>query len=353
MILFIIIFTLLLNGLLSANPLSKKEIDIKTFCHQYDFHLKYQPNRDEITLTKGNNKYHFQVNSRVVFKNNKEIFILKKPIKRSQGIIYLSPSFISKILNQKPLIASKNLYNPPIHQSNHKIHFVILDAGHGGKDPGNTHHGLEEKNINLVITKKVLEYLKRELPNVKIYLTRSGDQYLSLEERSLKAVNLTSLNNNGIFISIHANASLNPSSRGLETFFYSSKATNEPTERINCFERLTSPLTSHPVAHKIISKMYDLQISRESKFLAQYIHKSVFKRIKAYTPDRGIKAHQPYFVITHNNLPSILIEVGFLTQRDEAQNLNHPKYHNKIAEGITEGISLYINKFNKTNGFMK
>ncbi len=356
---YLIIFLCL--GMSRVDSSSYRGIEITRFCRDYGYQYKIRLHESEILLRKGNFEVRFITDSKIAITNSNKIWYLDTPIQTRNQLIILPPSLIRKLLQQNTRQKiqenipnedqSEKIY-PIKSRSRDRIQFIVLDPGHGGRDPGNIHNKIIEKKINLQVTRKVIYLLRKKMPWLRIYNTRSGDQYVTLEDRSIKAINLTRLNHQGIFVSIHSNASLNPEIKGIETFFYASGNANKSQLRISCVSRMIRPLTYDNTAGKIISKLYDLQISKESKLLADAVHKNLFRNINRYTNNRGVKAHTPYFVITHNNLPSILVEIGFLTHKNEARNLSKSHYQDKIAHGIAEGIHRFIVKYNQNRGFI-
>ncbi len=336
-------------------------VEIKSFCRKYGFSLRVRLEKGELILKKRAFKVSLLPNATVALTNREEVWFLKNPVQLTRNGIILPSTLIDRLL--KATRQSENYHPKPIERivetpsrfnsSKDKIKFIVLDAGHGGKDPGNVHHGIPEKKVNLIITRKVAAILKKKHPGLRIIFTRKDDRFISLEGRSNMAINLIRLKYQGLFISIHANASLNTKSKGIETYFYSSNGNHKSHERIRCFHNLTLPLSRNPKVHKIITKMYDLQISKESKHLAQMVNQELYNRVRGKTNNRGVKAHKPYFVITHNNLPSILVEVGFLSNSQEARMLMNGSHQYQVALGIATGIHRFITQFNDSKGFIK
>ncbi len=335
-------------------------MEIKSFSRKYGFSLRVRLEKGELILKKGSFKVSLLPNATVALTNKEEVWFLETPVLLTNDGVILPSSLIGKLLKAtkksegyQPKPVKKIIETPSrFNSSKDKIKFIVLDAGHGGKDPGNVHHGIPEKKVNLIITQKVAAILKKKNPNIRIVFTRNDDRFISLEGRSNMAVNLTRLRHQGLFVSIHANAALNLKTRGIETFFYSSNGSHKSHERIRCFRTLTLPLSQNPKVHRIITKMYDLQISKESKYLAQYVNREVYTRVRNKTKNRGVKAHKPYFVITHNNLPSILVEVGFLSNSQEARMLMNGSHQYQVALGVATGIHRFITQFNDSKGFI-
>ncbi len=348
----LIIITLLLVNVVQGK--NSSYIYLKAFLKKNRFKLEINIQKESFILKNNLYKIHFLLNSRSTIvkglNGKQQIWLLDYPITTKNGRIILPKMFIHR------LKSLKTKYANPAYKAkdkNTKIKFILIDPGHGGKDPGNINNGIKEKHINLSIAKRVKKLLQRSNPNIPIILTRQDDRFLSLEKRNLMAIKLTKSNNHGLFVSIHANASLNKDSYGIETFFYSSKVNDKRKDRITYITKLVKPLSYNKEARSIITQMYNLEISKESYRLAELVNNELYKKVKRYTINRGIKARKPFFVITYNNLPSILVEVGFLSNKKEAKYIKTRTYQNNSASGIAKGISMFIKEFNKTKGFIR
>lgn len=174
---------------------------------------------------------------------------------------------------------------------------VILDAGHGGKDPGNSTESNVEKDINLKAVLMLKE--KLEAKNMKVILTRSSDQYLSLEDRSNYTVNQA----NAIFVSVHTNAAEKTTLSGIELFVPEGNG-----------ERSVS---SQKLASMTKIELTDSKVSV-----------------------RDIKQAN-YFVLKESHVPALLLELGFMTNAEDLEKMNSPEYLEQICEALTKSILLY------------
>lgn len=349
---------------------ASSNLELEYFTQTYGLEWRFILEKDLLILKQADWEIHLLLDSHLAISNDGKLFFLKDSLKIQEGRIFLSTEFSQAILQslnkkkspqtikkeekkEKKEKKKKEGLNPSPHSilstkttPQSPIQFIVLDAGHGGKDPGNIHHQIQEKDLNLSITLELAQIFKNQ--NTKILLTRTNDRFFSLEDRSKKAMALDRKDFPGLFVSIHANASLNPKTKGIETFFYSSKKPDQ--SRLNCFTSLSKSITRHPKAKQIVQQLLDLQISRESEILAQKVNNSLYRQVQPYSPNRGVKSHRPYFVITRNSLPSILVEVGFLSHPKEAQKLKEPSYQKKIARGISEGLNEFIRLFKQNGG---
>lgn len=220
---------------------------------------------------------------------------------------------------------------------------LVLDPGHGGKDPGAIGPtGLKEKDVVLKVAKLVKEKAEKRLGWV-VYLTREDDCYLPLEERTAFA------NQKGgdLFLSIHCNASYNKESKGIETYFLSF-TTDREALRLAARENGLPP--SQIDALQLI--LYDLMLRakvEESEKLAQFVQTNIVENLKNngnHTKDLGVK-RAPFIVLVGAKMPSILIEIGFITNPEEEDKLKDLLYLDIIADGILNGLLDYANTYLK------
>jgi N-acetylmuramoyl-L-alanine amidase len=213
---------------------------------------------------------------------------------------------------------------------------VVIDPGHGGRDPGARVKGLNEADLTLDVATR-LEKLLLTVPGVEVVMTRRTDAYIPLEERTAIA------NRAGadLFLSIHVNASRNAKARGIETYFLNF-APNPEAEAIAARENAGSSRTMHhlPDIVKAIAMNNKLDESRD---FATLIQASMFDRLKKANRDArslGVK-QAPFVVLIGATMPSVLAEISFLTNRQEATLLRTPAYRQAIAEALFNGISKY------------
>jgi N-acetylmuramoyl-L-alanine amidase len=234
-----------------------------------------------------------------------------------------------------------------------KIGFIIIDAGHGGKDPGAVGKGgVKEKNINLSLSKKVEALLKTRLKNTKIKLTRTSDRFIELADRAEIANRELKKDVNGIFVSIHVNASISSRISGFETYFLSQNPSNEEARKTAALENNVVILENPGGGKKkfgdvdyIEALMMTTQIQKESSLLAESVQKSLDKKITEFK-SRGVHKAD-FFVLRGALMPAVLVEVGFITHQKELSHLKSDKYQDKLAEGIVDGIIGFIGKYNE------
>lgn len=235
--------------------------------------------------------------------------------------------------------------------SSFKVGAILIDAGHGGKDPGalrtykinNNDVTVREKDITLNVAKMLAEKLRTSYPEKKIVMTRTTDVYLSLSERTDIANTLkVGENEAALYISIHVNSSLNNKASGYEVWYLS------PGYRRTVLDK--SSVENDKSLFSILNSMMEEEYTTESIMIANFIMDGLKAQIGNESKARGIKAEE-WFVVKNANMPSVLIELGFLTNYEEAVNLMSDKYLKKATLGIYNGIVAFITHFERSRGF--
>jgi N-acetylmuramoyl-L-alanine amidase len=217
---------------------------------------------------------------------------------------------------------------------------LVLDPGHGGTDPGAIGRtGLKEKDVVLKIALKLREKVRKQL-GWKVIMTRHDDSYVSLEERTAMA----NTNGGDLFVSIHANASRKRQVHGVETYFL-----NSTTDR----DALKLAARESGVSAEKISDLqlilYDLMLNNkvdESSELAHWVQRSMIGNLKSKykkVSDLGVK-QAPFVVLVGAKMPSILVEVSFISNRMEERRLRNDRYLDCLATAILKGLKSYIEK---------
>ena len=223
-----------------------------------------------------------------------------------------------------------------------KLRFIIIDPGHGGRDPGaRGHKNVLEKNVTLKFSKKLVKILKKEFPSTQILMTRKNDHYLSLEKRGHFANQYLRRKGFGIFLSLHFNATFSTRSRGFEIYYLERNLTNDD-ERIGMINDNLYRIKNKN-AKRVVSHVMDAQIQEESKVLAKEIHRSFLAEIKNMVNSRGIRKAD-FAVIRSVSMPALLIELGYLTNRQEAVTIQTRKFHRKATQAIAKGIKSFLKK---------
>jgi N-acetylmuramoyl-L-alanine amidase len=222
---------------------------------------------------------------------------------------------------------------------------IVIDAGHGGKDPGAFGvGGLAEKDVTLAVAKR-LQVRLRDDPEIEAVLTRQTDVFLTLRERTQRA----NAEGADLFVSIHANASPNPKLAGAETY-YLNNTDDRATLRLAGMEngwRSTRGAAAHPYdVSLILSDLVQNYKVEESVKLAGVLQDGLVGELAAAgTPvgDLGVK-QGPFYVLVGAAMPCVLVEVSFLTNPAEGALLGRASYQEAIAAGLLRGIRRFVEK---------
>lgn len=217
-----------------------------------------------------------------------------------------------------------------------RVHTVVVDPGHGGRDPGATGiGGLREKDVNLAIARRLAKRL--ESSGFKVVLTRSKDRWVNLEERTAIAESA----GGDVFISIHANSSEKAGTRGFEIYTLDE---NHERHSLQVASRENGvPSSELNPLQRALAKLRVDEAASHSNRLARLVHHEVIagaRKRKHSLPDLGIKKG-PFYVLFMSSMSSVLIETGFLTNRDDAKLLRSARYHRELADSITKGVVGY------------
>jgi N-acetylmuramoyl-L-alanine amidase len=220
---------------------------------------------------------------------------------------------------------------------------IVVDAGHGGHDPGTIGRGgLQEKSLVLDVALR-LDRLVREELGADVILTRSADVFIPLEERTAIA------NSRGadLFLSIHANASRNSRARGIETYFLNF-AQNAHAEEVAARENAISAATLKDLQNLVRAITLNSKID-ESRDFAAAVHEHVVAGVRAQhpVPDRGVHT-APFYVLIGANMPAILAEIAFVSNPEDEKRLRSSEYRELLARSLLRGVKSYLEALNRT-----
>lgn len=215
---------------------------------------------------------------------------------------------------------------------------IVIDAGHGGKDPGAIgRNGLKEKDIVLKLANLVAKKVREDL-KCQAILTRRDDVFLPLEKRTA----IANVKKADLFISLHVNAHRNREICGLETYILNI-ALDEDSMNLAARENATSRKNISDLQMILNDLMLNTKINESSR-LAEFVHRGFLKELrKGYkiVRDRGVR-QAPFYVLIGAEMPAILIEIGYITNSVENRRLCTETYLKKTASGIVKGIGSYI-----------
>lgn len=217
---------------------------------------------------------------------------------------------------------------------------IVIDAGHGGEDPGAIGlGGTYEKHIVLAMAKQLRDVLKKN-PQYKVILTRETDKFIKLQERA----RIAEKNNATIFISIHADSSPKKKTKGFSVYTLSEKATDEESKKIAEKENAADLLgigtfdSYDNITKNILGDLMQTQVKIASVEMANEIVNQVKQDVVCVdNPHR-----EAPFIVLRSAIPSVLVEMGFLSNRDEEKKLNQKWYREKLAYSLSRAIDAIL-----------
>lgn len=229
---------------------------------------------------------------------------------------------------------------------------IVIDPGHGGNDPGAIYHSIKEKNVVLALGLKLGKLINQEMQDVDLVYTRKSDVFIPLHERAQKAIDAKA----DLFVSLHANSCPNPSIKGPETYVLGMHRTEENLEvakKENSVILIESDYNTRYEGFDPNSSesyiMFDLvqqQYFDQSVKMAALVQDRF--RAEAARNDRGVK-QAGFLVLRQTSMPSVLIEIGYLSNIDEAKYLNSDKGQDELAAAICSAVKNYKSNFETRN----
>ena len=338
-----------LRGALSAQAVNidgKSYIPLTLIAGYYQAKCEWDPMARRADLIKGNKTFAFYVGMDYVAINGKPEK-MASPAVFYEGSVAIPADFaieeISKVLSPPRITGPR----PPVTQK-YMIRKIVIDPGHGGNDPGAIGRtGLKEKDLVLDIGKRVKEQLTEN--GVDVVMTRDRDRFIPLEKRS----QIANESDVDFFVSIHANSARLKGARGFEVY-YLSTAVDDNARAVEAAENSflkfdDSSFQRHNT--DLEATLWDLVYTenrQESVELAKYIAKAVDGSTSLH--NRGVKSAR-FYVLRGSQMPSVLVEVGFISNPAEEKNLKDPAYRQAVAGAITKGILNYKSVYESSNGF--
>ena len=233
---------------------------------------------------------------------------------------------------------------------------IVLDAGHGGHDAGAVGSFSKEKNINLRYTLLVGDMIKKNIPDAKVIYTRDKDVFVDLNERA----RIANRNKADLFVSIHTNSSKNTSANGMETFTLGVSRSKENMEVAMLensvikleedYETKYEGFDPNSVDSYIMFEFMKDQYTDRSITCADFIQTKMINTSKRN--DRGVR-QAGFLVLRATAMPSVLVELGFISNKDEEKYLNNNENQVKLATAIFNGIKEYKHELDKKSGGAK
>jgi N-acetylmuramoyl-L-alanine amidase len=276
--------------------------------------------------------------------DNRDIYPVSLP--------YLDKGYL--VFPEQFVMTAKNAFTSSIDEdsTNYRIAAIIVDPGHGGKDPGAignvTINGkkqkIVEKDITFNASKILKDMLARAYPDKRVLMTRESDITMSLEERTLIANAVPIRKNEAIiYISIHANYVSDQRVRGFEVWHLT------PEYRRTLLD--DSYFSDSPELRKIMNTLTEEAFMAESIRIAQSILDSLKTAMGRNMPSRGLKAEE-WFVVRRSNMPAVLVELGFVSNKDDALLMTADEHLHRLVEAVYKGIADFITIFERSGGFI-
>jgi len=220
---------------------------------------------------------------------------------------------------------------------------IVIDAGHGGHDPGTIGRGgLQEKDLVLDVAVRLERLVRKEL-GAEVLMTRSTDVYIPLEERT----GIANAKGADLFLSIHANASRNPKARGIETYFLNF-ARSSHAEAVAARENAISEATLKDLQGLVKAITLNSKID-ESRDFASSVQEAMVSGVRKVhnVPDRGVHT-APFYVLIGASMPAVLAEIAFVSNPDDERRLRTPDYRDTLAHSLLRGVKSYLEALNRT-----
>ena len=337
-LILLVVYSLSGCATVATNPpvVSPSAIDLKSFCESNAVSSQWDHVNQIITLKKNNMIVNLLMGSDLVSVDG-EKSLLSAPIRVTKSVVFVPADLKDKV---SICFLKKSPSCPKIILQPKTVREVMVDPGHGGKDPGAMgKSGLREKDVVLDIAKRVRRILTEH--NVKVRMTRTKDEFISLAERT----EMASASKADLFVSIHVNSSPTKNVHGVEV--YSSKDLDpidkKEDQRLSNHRILFKHLkmvSSSPTLESIVSDMYYNQKQAESRTLSSRTAKKTSSLLHA--ENLGSK-YARFYVLRNTLIPAILVEGGFLSNPKEERLLGTPEYRQKLAYGIARSILDYLN----------
>ena len=310
--------------------------------------VKHEPSDHRIFLHIYGEQFIFLQDTPYYNVNNAN-FNMHYPAVNYQGSLMVPSLFIKEHLAQRisdkvSRSGSNLVIQSPVDRS---VNTIVLDPGHGGRDPGAVGRTLRtpEKTVVLQVSRLLKVMLEREL-GLRVLMTREDDRFISLGERTRFA----NENRADLFVSLHANASTNRNANGLETYYLAIRGTSD-SRAVEALENNVVELYEEAGARAqydalafILSDLSQTEHLDNSSMLASLIHQNVVAGTR--WNDRGVNQAN-FFVLRGAFMPAVLCEIGFISNTDEEARLINPQYQNRIARAIFEGIKRFKFRYDR------
>jgi len=323
-----------------APKVSAQQINLTEVAVKRGMTLYWDPLAQSGIIEKNGHQISFHAGDAFVLQDFNLLTVTDAPVVQD-GNLVVTTAFIDSAEQFFKTESSENIV---------RIGAILIDPGHGGKDPGalstQTINGkkvtIREKDINLKVGRMLYERLKTAYPDKNILMTRSTDVFISLSQRTEIANSVKLKENEAIlYISVHVNASLDKKASGYEVWYLTPGYRRQVLDESASDDKSLLP---------ILNSMMEEEYTTESILIAKFVLEGIGAQIGSLSEPRGIKAEE-WFVVRNANMPSVLVETGFLTNEKEAALLADDGYLQKLSLGIYNGLSAFVTHFERSRGF--
>lgn len=313
-------------------------VPIEQFCRQHSLEYTYSPFQEEIKLEGKQFLATIKPGYRYAMLNGNSVD-LGIEVSYKNGQVFVPLSLASRpVIEKKPSPIWKRVARYP-----YALGRIVVDAGHGGKDPGAvSKRGIKEKDVNLKVAKYLRDELKRK--GYKVYMTRDSDEFISLKGRT----DFAKKKKADLFISIHANSISKSSVSGLEVYYLSSKYTDQQAIKLAESEKL-GEISNLKNASTNVRRMVSELLSKENRRGTLEFSSLILKTAASM----GIKTRKskgaPFYVLKNNICPSVLVELGYLTNSREERLLTSALYQKQLASCLSFAVGKLDSYMAKTS----
>jgi len=341
---FLFILTIILHAPLSALTLDETIDTLKTISPNETVQFRWDPLFRDGFFNMGDHQGAFSVATRegetgyLVF-DNRELFNVPLPY-NNNGYLIFPENFVVTLKNTFTRLYENDM-------SRFRVAVIVIDPGHGGKDPGAVGNiningktvKVNEKDIVLKTGLALRDMLNKTYPDKRILMTRETDFYLSLDQRA-DIANAVSVRDNEavIFISIHANAAMNTNAKGYEVWHITSG------QRRSLLDTNKHNYTSD--INAILNHLLNEEYTTESILLADLILQGFGDTFGSSLISRGRKAND-WFVVRNSRMPAVLVELGFVSNRQDALLMTSEDGLQKLTNSLYNGITNFIGIFER------
>lgn len=309
-------------------------------CSHYAISWDYDSIGRQISLKKSDSEIKLLIDSSMILVNSHPLDI-KYPIVIYNGSVAVPSKFKEIVLDK--LYRQARPLNKQEYAGYKRIKRVVVDAGHGGRDPGAVGRtGLREKDVNLDLAKRLAGILERQ--GIEVVMTRKVDKFISLQER----VEIANRVNADFFISIHSNSARSRKLNGFEVYYLTDKADDSLralSAAKNNIDLNIEEGSFYKKSLELKATLWDMLYTQnrwESILMAQAIAQAASRNMGLRI--LGVKGAS-FFVLKGNSIPAVLIEVGFLSNQLEEKYLRNGFYRQQIAEALADGIADYNRRY--------